>query len=118
MATFAVHDAYIHKAPEKMQPLLIQLRTQLAKALPDAEEIIAYNMPGFGIGNSIIAGYTAFSKQCGLYVNKGAITAYADDIAAAGLKASKTGVTFSPGKPIPDKLVKKLALASRKELGL
>jgi uncharacterized protein YdhG (YjbR/CyaY superfamily) len=58
----------------------------------------------------------AFSKQCGLYVSKGAINAYSDDIAAAGLKASKTGVTFSPTKPIPDDLITALALGSRKDL--
>ena len=108
----------IAAAPDAFQPLLTQLRQQLAKVLPDAEELIAYNMPGFGFGNSIIAGYAAFSKQCGLYVSKGSIAAHAEDIANAGLKATKTGVTFTAKKPIPDKLVKKLALASRKELGV
>lgn len=118
MAKFADHDAYIAAAPETFQPLLVQLRAQLVHVLPDAEEIIMYDMPGFGFGNSIIAGYAAFSKQCGLYVGNGAIIAHAEDIAAAGLKATKTGVTFSPRKPIPDELVTKLALASRKELGV
>ena len=118
MAKFADHDAYIAAAPEAFQPLLAQIRAQLADALPDAEEVIAYDMPGFGFGKSVIAGYAAFSKQCGLYLSKGAITAHAEDITAAGLKATKTGVTFTPKKPIPDKLVKKLVLASRKELGL
>lgn len=118
MTKFADHNAYIAAAPEIFQPLLIQLRAELSKALPDAEEIIAYDMPGFGFGKTIIAGYAAFSKQCGLYVSNGAIAAHTDDIAAAGLKATKTGVTFSPRKPIPDKLVKNLALTSRKELGV
>lgn len=116
MSKFADHNDYIDAAPEAMQPLLVQLRTQLAKAIPDAEEIIAYDMPGFAIEGKTIVGYAAFSKQCGLYVSKAAITKHADDIAAAGLKATKTGVTFTPTKPIPDKLVKKLAVASRKEL--
>ena len=118
MAKFADHDAYIAAAPEEFQPLLTQIRAQLGKALPDAEELIAYDMPGFGFGKTVIVGYAAFSKQCGLYLSKGAITAHAEDIAAAGLKATKTGVTFTPKKPIPDKLVRKLALASRKEIGL
>ncbi len=118
MSKFADHDAYIASAPEAMQPLLVQLRTQLAKTLPDAEELMMYDMPGFGFGKTIIAGYAAFSKQCGLYVSKSAIITHAEEIASAGLKASKTGVTFSLAKPIPDKLVKKLALASRKELGV
>lgn len=109
------HDTYIADAPEPLRPLLVRLRSVLARTLPDAEEIIAYKMPGFRIGKSIVAGYAAFSKQCGLYVAHGAIAAHADEIAAAGLKATKTGVTFSPARPIPDDLVEKLARASRNE---
>lgn len=118
MSEIADHDAYISAAAEPLRPLLIQLRNQVASVLPDAEEIIAYKMPGFSIGKAIIVGYAAFSKQCGIYVSNGAISALADEIAAAGLKATKTGVTFSPKKPIPDDLVEKLALASREDLGL
>lgn len=114
----ADHDAYIAEVPEDLRPLLVRLRAQLARALPDAEEVIAYKMPGFKIGPSIIAGYAAFSKQCGLYLSPGAIQSHAGDIAAAGLKCTKTGVTFSPNQPIPDGLVKKLALASRRAQNL
>jgi uncharacterized protein YdhG (YjbR/CyaY superfamily) len=115
---FADHDAYIAAAPKDLRPLLVRLRAQLAHALPDAEEVIAYKMPGLKIGQSIVAGYAAFSKQCGLYLSPSAIKLYANDIAAAGLKSTKTGVTFSPGQPIPDELVKKLALASRSDQNL
>jgi uncharacterized protein YdhG (YjbR/CyaY superfamily) len=113
LTMFADHDAYISEAPQELRPLLIRLRAQLADALPEAEEVIAYKMPGFRIGKSVAAGYAAFSKQCGLYVSPSAIQVCAEDIKAAGLKATKTGVTFSPGNPIPDKLVKKLARASK-----
>lgn len=110
----ADHDAYIAQAPEPLRPLLIRLRTQLTRALPDAEAIIAYKMPGFRIGKTVVAGYAAFSKQCGLYLAPSAIQSHAADIAAAGLKATKTGITFSPTNPIPDALVRKLALASKR----
>lgn len=118
MTAFADHDAYIAAAPEALQPLLKHVRAHLARALPDVDEVIRYDMPGFGFAKTIIAGYGAFSAQCGLYVSKGAISECADDIAAAGLKASKTGVTFSPRKPIPDELIARLALASRRDLGV
>ena len=114
----ADHDAYIAEAPDNLRPLLVRLRAQLARTLPDAEEVIAYKMPGFRIGQSIIAGYAAFSKQCGLYLIPSAIKSHAVDIAAAGLKFTKTGVTFSPSQPIPDELVEKLALASRSDQNL
>lgn len=112
------HDAYIAEAPEDLRPLLVRLRAELADALPDAEEVIAYKMPGFRIGKTIVAGYAAFSKQCGLYLAPSAIKSHTEDIAAAGLKCTKTGVTFSPSKPIPDALVRKLALASRRDQDL
>lgn len=112
---FADHDAYIAAAPEDLRPLLVRLRAQLALALPEAEEVIAYKMPGFRIGQSIVAGYAAFSKQCGLYLAPSAIAAHAAAIAAAGLKSTKTGVTFSPSQPIPDALVAQLALTSKRE---
>ena len=112
------HDSYIAQAPEALRPLLVRLREQLAKALPDAEEIIAYKMPGFRIGSTIIAGFASFSQQCGLYVHADAIRSLTDELTAAGLKPSKTGVTFSPSKPMSDELARMLAIASRKEHGL
>ena len=117
MTTTADHDAYIAAAPEPFQPSLKRLRAILARVLPDAEEIVAYNMPGFRIGGSVVASYAAFSKQCGLYFLPDAISQYAEEIAAVGLKATKTGITFSPGKPIPDDLVERLAQTSRRDAG-
>ena len=107
------HDAYIAAAPEAFRKMLARLRATLASALPDAEEVMMYDMPGFRVGDTMVAGYAAFSKQCGLYVAPAAIAAHADGIAAAKLKATKTGVTFSVARPIPDDLVVKLSVASR-----
>lgn len=118
MTVSVAHDAYIAAAPDALRPLLTHLRARLAQALPDADEIMRYDMPGFASAGQVIAGYAAFSRQCGLYVAKGAIVAHADDIAAAGLKATKTGVTFSPARPLPDHLIVALALASRRDLGV
>jgi uncharacterized protein YdhG (YjbR/CyaY superfamily) len=117
MKTVADHDAYIAAAPEPFRPALRRLRALLNRALPDAEEIVAYNMPGFRIGKLVVASYAAFSKQCGLYVLPGAISEHAAEIAAAGLKATKTGITFSPQKPIPDDLVERLARTARRDAG-
>ncbi len=97
--------------------MLRQLRAQLSRALPDAEEVIKYDMPGFEIERTIIAGYAAFSKQCGLYVDPAAIAAHADEIASLKLKATRTGVTFSVKNPITDELVEKLAVSSRSKKG-
>ena len=111
------HDAYIAAAPEQFRAMLGQVRAQLSRALPDAEEVMKYDMPGFQIEETIIAAYAAFSKQCGLYVDSGAIAAHADEVSALKLKATKTGVTFLVSKPITDELVEKLAISSRRRKG-
>lgn len=116
--TIGSHDAYIAAAPEQFRTMLGHLRAQLSRALPDAKEIIKYDMPGFEIQDTIVAGYAAFSRQCGLYVDPGAIADHADEIASLKLKATKTGVTFSISKPITDELVQKLAVSSRGKKGL
>lgn len=112
MTTAADHDAYIAAAPEPFRPALTRLREILAGVLPDAEEIVAYGMPGFAVDGAVVASYAAFSKQCGLYLRAEAISDLADEIADAGLKATKTGITFSPRRPIPDELVRRLAQVS------
>lgn len=114
----ADHEAYIAAAPEPFRPLLARLRARLSLALPDADEVMKYDMPGFQIAGKIVAGYAAFSKQCGLYVDPAAIAAHADEIGALKLKATKTGITFSDKKPISDDLVAKLAISSRRAKGL
>lgn len=117
MTKLASHGAYIASAPGQFRAMLGRLRSQLSRALPDDDEVMMYDMPGFQIGDTMIARYAAFSKQCGLYVNPGAVAEHADEIAFLKLKATKTGVTFSASKPITDELVKKLALSSRRMKG-
>ena len=110
------HDAYIANAPEPFQPLLEHLRSVLKSALPDAEEVISYDMPGFRVGDEIVVGYAAFSKQCGLYCAPAAISECAGALSEAGLRTTKTGVTFTPKRPIPDDLITRLAMASRRSV--
>lgn len=118
MSDIKTHDDYIAQAAEPLQDSLKTLRDQLRESLPDADEIIMYNMPGFNIGDATIVGYAAFSKQCGIYLSNEAILSLSKEIADAGFKPTKTGITFTPAKPIPVSLVKKLVKASRKSLGL
>lgn len=113
MATIVDHDSYIGTAPEKFRPLLSHLRTLIREALPDAEEIIGYNMPGYRLDGKIVASYAAFNKQVGVYFPAPAVTEHAEAIEAAGFKSTKTGITFTPRKPLPDDLVTQLVRSSR-----
>ncbi|WP_333618057.1 iron chaperone [Dietzia sp.] len=112
MSTPTDPDSYIEAAPEVLRPALVQLRSARREALPEAKEIFAYGMPGFSVHGKTVAGYAEISKQDGLYVLAPAISENAEAIKAAGYRASKTGVTFQPSKPLPDDLAAKLARSS------
>lgn len=114
----STHDDYIAQASEPLRASLAKLREQIRKYLPDAEEIISYNMPGFAINSKTIVGYAAFSKQCGVYLDPAAVVSLHKEITSAGFKPTKTGITFSPNKPLPDELIKKLVEASRSSLDI
>lgn len=116
MTPHAGHDSYIAAAPEQFRPALQRLREVLTQALPDAEEMTAYNMPGFSVQGRVVASYAAFSKQLGLYVLGPAIAEHAEELRAAGLKPSKTGVTFPAHKMPADQLVERLVRTSREHL--
>ena len=118
MARATDHDIYIAAAPEHLRALLADLREELSRALPDAVEAMMYGMPGYRLGSEIVAGYAAFAKQCGVYVDPAAIASHAEQIAELKLKATKTGVTFSPARPFPAELVASLAVSSRRAKGL
>lgn len=118
MTEFADHDSYIAAAPPQFHEVLNRLRAQLRQALPDAAEVIKYNMPGFQIDGVIVAGYAAFSKQCGLYVHPQAISSASALISELKLNATKSGVTFSTARPISDELINALAVESRAAHGL
>ena len=71
MTEIADHEAYIAAAPDRFRPVLEHVREILRAALPDAEEMVAYGMPGFRWNGTVIASYAAFSKQIGVYPNLG-----------------------------------------------
>ena len=85
MMAISDHDAYIAAAPEKFQPSLQRLRTIPGSVLPDADEMVAHHMPGFSIDGTVVAGYAAFSRQCGLYLQAEALSEHAEEIVAAGV---------------------------------
>ncbi|WP_084104684.1 iron chaperone [Demequina sp. NBRC 110056] len=116
MSEPTTHDEYIDAAPERFRPLLRDLRAAISAAAPDATEVIAYGMPGFRLGGATLAGYSAFSKQCGLYLPAEAISECADALAGAGLKHTKTGVTFTAARPIPAEVLAALLDAARRSI--
>jgi len=102
----AAIQTYLSALPADQRAALQALRAVIRTHLPQAEECICYAMPGFRQGK-MVAGYAAFARHCGFYPHSGAIIPQllAD---CTGFKTSKSGVLFTPGKPLPTALVHKI----------
>lgn len=56
-------DAFIAKAAAFAQPLLVEMRKRIQKALPDATETIKWRMPFYEINGKIVANMAAFKAH-------------------------------------------------------
>ena len=119
MAAFTTHDAYLATLPADQRALLGQMRRQLAALLPQATEVISYAMPGYRIGKRVVAGYAGFARHCGFYPHSGGIIpGFGRELDALGFRHSKSGVLFTPAKPLPPDLLARIVAARLAEAGV
>ncbi|TYB82845.1 iron chaperone [Maritimibacter fusiformis] len=102
------HTEYLARLPADQCAALTALSARIRTRLPRAEACISYAMPAFRVTSStgkpaIAAGFAAFTRHLGFYPFSGSIVPQlAPRLAKAGFKTSKSGVTFTPGHPLPD----------------
>ena len=109
-------DAYIDALPSDQRDALTALRTRLKALLPDHLETLSYAMPGFrqpGPKGKMVIGYAAFARHLGLYPHSGTVI---PNIDCTPFKTSKSGVLFTPDRPLPDALLHQIIATRQAEL--
>ncbi len=107
MPVFDSHDAYLATLPDDQRAALAALSARVLARLPEARPCISYAMPAFRVaapkGTRVAAGFAGFSKHLGYYPFSGnVVPAIAAQLAAEGFATSKSGVLFTPDRPLPD----------------
>lgn len=96
-------DAYLHTLPEKQKLALTHLREIIRTTAATAEEVISYGMPAYKYHGMLVY-FAAFKKHCSLF----AVNNHFFEDELEDYKTSKGTIQFSPEKPIPDDLVKRI----------
>ena len=99
-------DAYIEAASPDAQKRLREMLTCLRKAAPNAEEAIKWGHPALSY-DTILFVFAAFKKHVSLYPTPLVIKAFAKELAE--YKTSSSTIQFSLDKPLPVKLVRRIA---------
>ena len=102
-------DAYLASVPEEARTALEKLRAQIKAAAPGALETISYQMPAFKLRGRLLVYFAAFKDHCSLFPGSSVMEAHRDELKE--YYTSKGTIRFSPGKPLPAALVKKLIRA-------
>ena len=104
----SVIDDFLKNVASPQKEALEHVRQVIKIAVPDAEEVISYGMPGFRYNKKYLVTFNAFKDHMSLFPGGEASGLLADKIAS--FKASKGTVQFTTEHPLPDELIKELVL--------
>jgi uncharacterized protein YdhG (YjbR/CyaY superfamily) len=103
-------DEFLAGLPDDQRDALEHLRGVIREAAPRATEAIAYGVPAFQLEGRPFVSFGAAKNHCSFYVQSPEVMqAYAEEL--AGFRTAKGTVHFTPDRPIPDDLVRRLVLA-------
>jgi len=112
-SAFKSVDEYIASKPASIQVLLQQVRNAIKEVLPEAEEVISYQMPAFKQG-SILVWYAAFKNHIGFFPKTAAMSEFKDKLSP--YKTSKGTIQFPYDRPLPLGLIKEIVQFRLKEI--
>lgn len=105
-ATPQTIDEYLAPLSSEKRAALESLRKAIKSAAPRAEECISYQVPGFRLDGRLLVSFGAAAKHCAFYPGSFPIEVHATEL--AGYSTSKGTIRFSPERPLPNVLVRKL----------
>ncbi len=101
-------NEYIAAQPDAIRPKLEQVRAAIKKAVPDAIEIIGYNMPGYKLRGKPLLYFAGFKEHYSLFAASGSFFKALEE-ELKGYELKKGTVHFSLTKPVPVKLITRIA---------
>jgi len=106
-------DGYFRKLSPEKRTALGKIRAAVKAAAPRAEECISYQIPAFRLDGRMLVWYAAMKNHCSFFPGAHAIAALKPQLKK--YKTSKGTIRFSPEKPLPATLVRKLVKAKISE---
>ena|ERR1700754_3079152 len=99
-------DEYLYELPETMRAVLEKVRRSIQAAAPESEELISYRIPTYKYMGPLVH-FAAFKDHCSLIVvNKSIMEIFREELSS--YKTTGTTIHFTPDKPLPAALVRKI----------
>jgi uncharacterized protein YdhG (YjbR/CyaY superfamily) len=106
-------DTYIELQPENVKAILKELRQTIKKAVPEAEEIISYQMPAFRF-HGILVWFAAFKNHYSIFIRPHILSSFNEELKPYELSKSKSAIKIPLDKPVPENLLTKIVKSAAK----
>jgi uncharacterized protein YdhG (YjbR/CyaY superfamily) len=108
-------DTYLAALAPAQRTALADLRSVITAAVPGAEDAIRTRVPAIRYRGKTVVGFGAAERHLALYVMFGAaLTTLRDELAP--FETSNTVVRFTPDRPLPAALVRKIVAVRLAEI--
>ena len=106
-------DEYISTQPQDVQAALTRVRATIRKALPGADEVISYQIPTYKINGQRVIFFAGWKEHYSIYPVGGVEKTLKKELAPYGIE--KGTIRFPLSKPVPVKLIERIATLRAKE---
>lgn len=110
----SVVDDYLQKVDEPQKSELEHVRKIVAGAVPDAEEVITYGMPGFKYKGKYMISFGSFKDHMSIFPGSKAVGDLATKLKE--FQTSKGTIQFTLDHKVPDELIKQIVLGRKDEI--
>jgi uncharacterized protein YdhG (YjbR/CyaY superfamily) len=108
-------DAYVRSTPGEVRETLEAIRAAIQRAVPDAVEAIAYQMPTFKLAGKNLIHFGAWKHHIAVYPVPAGTKALQRKLAP--FATAKGTLRFRLGTPVPLEVIEEVAAARAREVG-
>jgi uncharacterized protein YdhG (YjbR/CyaY superfamily) len=96
-------DDYLINIESLQKTELEKVRNAVKKAVPEAQEVITYGMPGFKYKGKYLIAFAPFKDHLSIFPGTEAVEAFKNKL--SGYKTSKGTIQFTVDNPIPEDII-------------
>jgi uncharacterized protein YdhG (YjbR/CyaY superfamily) len=109
-------DAYLAGLSGPAREVVQAMRATALAAAPEADEVIAYDMPALRLGGRFLVSYAAYRRHYSLFPWNPFVIAEVGEAALAPYMAGKGTIQFPIDRPVPLDLVRRVVEARVRQL--
>jgi uncharacterized protein YdhG (YjbR/CyaY superfamily) len=106
-------DAYIDLQPENTRNILSEIRQTIKETVPEAEELISYQMPAFRY-HGMLVWYAVFKHHYSIFIPSQILNIFQEELKPYELSKSKSAIKLPLDKPVPVQLLSKIIKSGAK----